>query len=334
MAQERFIIVTGGDSRYYPLFRELMESIRAFPQGRHCPIGIIDAGLTEEQRRALAAEGCLLATPGWEYDLSPMRTVGQDHVRAEIAKIFLPRHFPGFGSIIWIDADAWVQDWAAIDLLLQAAEMGRFGIVAQTGRFRPTEVTVRWLFHDLGRIRSILGKAARKTRLPAKVKQDLALRPNLNGGVFSARSDAPHWAVFQRRHADVIHHCRLFSSVQLAFALGIFIDGMPVELLPEWCNYLGPWRYDPAGPKPWVEHYLPNRPVGIVHMAGADAMRRDPTVRDQFLGMDEKLHWLTLRYPAWAKRLADGAPDLLAATAAEGEAQPGQGGPGLQAVVD
>ncbi|QJE73507.1 glycosyl transferase [Aerophototrophica crusticola] len=302
-ASRRFILVSGGDANYFPLMRELLASIRRFKTVDECPVGILDVGLKPEQRAELEAAGCRLVTPGWEYDLSPLRTMGQDHVRAEIAKLFLDRHFPGYGSIVWIDADAWIQDWAAIDLFLRAAEKGKFASVAQTGRFRPTEVTVKWLFRDVVRVRSILYKAAAKARLPQAIRQSLALRPTLNGGAFALRTDAPHWDAFRRWHAQVVRHCRLFSSVQLAMALGIFVDEMPVELLPEWCNYLGPWRYD-AQRDCLVEYYLPNRPVGVVHMAGADAMRRDPTVTTPILDLDDRPHDLSLRYPHWERRAA------------------------------
>ena len=48
--------------------------------------------------------------------------------------------------------------------------------------------------------------------------------------------------------------------------------------MPETCNYMGPnWMASGDGSR-LVERYLPNAPVGVVHMAGYDAMRLDPTL--------------------------------------------------------
>lgn len=299
----RFILVSGGDATYFPMLVELIASVRRFPQGRHCPIGIVDAGLTADQRAHLEGLGCILATPGWHYDFPARRTKGQGYLRANIAKLFLPQYFPGFEVIVWIDGDAWIQDWEAVELYVKAAERGKFGIVAQAGRYRAGELTVQWLLGGLVRVRSILFKNGRKAGLPTGILRHIAVKATLNAGAYALRADAPHWAAFQKWQARIIHKGRIFTSDQLAMALAVYVDGLPIELLPEWCNYIGPWRYDVAR-QCLVEYYLPHRPLGVAHLAGLDRMRRDLSVTIPVPDLDDREHQLSIRYPAWERRAA------------------------------
>ena len=295
-----FIVVTGGDSRYCPLIQELIASLRALKPAEDCPIGVIDAGLTDGQRAALKADDVRVVTPPWPVEIPARRLRGRIHLKANLAKLHLPTYFPGYDTVIWVDADAWVQDWDAIDLLRRGAATGRFAIVAQFGRFSETELRLDWLFGRFARVRSILYKNARRAGLSGAECRVLATRPTLNAGAYALKSDAPHWEAFQRWQVRVLKKGRLFTSDQLAMAGAIYLDGLPVELLPEWCNYIGPWRFDPEK-RELVEYYLPNRRLGIVHMAGEDAMRADPTILRSVLDTTDREHMLSLRQPAWAQ---------------------------------
>lgn len=295
-----FIIVTGGDSRYCPLICELVASLRALRPAAECPIGVIDAGLTEEQRNDLKDSGLAVVTPPWPVEIPSHRLRNRIHLKANLVKLHLPTYFPGYDTVIWIDADAWVQDWEAVEMLRRGAALNRFAIVAQFGRFSETELRLDWLFGRFARVRSILFKNARRAGLSTAECRTLATRPTLNAGAYALKAGAPHWEAFQRWQVRVVRSGRLFTSDQLAMAGAVYLDGLPVELLPEWCNYIGPWRFDQETGE-LVEHYLPNRRLGIVHMAGEDAMRADPSVRRPVLDMQDREHMLSLRYPAWER---------------------------------
>jgi len=296
-----FIVITGGDARYEPLIRELVASIRALkPAVEDCPIGVIDAGLTDEQTARLRAEGVQVVTPPWPVDLPDRRLRGRTYLKANLAKLHLPSYFPDYETVIWIDADAWIQDFAAIELLHRGAAKGRFAIVAQFGRYTETELRLNWLFGPFARVRSIHYKNASRAGLSGAQCRELAARPTLNAGAYALRADAPHWASFQAWQTRILKKGRVFTSDQLAMACAVYLDGHPVELLPEWCNYYGPWRFDPERNE-LVEFYLPHRRLGVVHMAGEDKMRADPSVLRPVLDTDDREHMLSLRYPAWAK---------------------------------
>lgn len=279
------ILVTGGDEKYFPLIAELVSSIRVHPDGSTYPIGIIDAGLAGDQVAKLRSVGCNVVTPDWEYDFLAARSGGRTHLKAEIGKAFMPKYFPDHDILVWIDADAWVQDFSAIELLIKGASHGKLAIVPQIGRYYSTEIRLDWLFGGIARVRSILYKNAARCGLSSSVCQTLASKPTLNAGVFALRADAPHWARI-RKWQEI--------GARRGLALAVYEDGLPAELMPETCNYMGPWRRDSTSGK-LVEYYLPNAPVGIAHLASENAMRADRSVTKNVPDLDEEMAPISLR---------------------------------------
>lgn len=292
-----FAVVTGGDANYFQLISELVASLRALEQGRTCPICIIDAGLTDEQVTFLESQDCIVHQPGWEYNLADLRLRGRTYLKANIGKAFLPDYFPGFETLIWVDADAWIQDFSAIELMRKGAAQGAMAVVAQTGRYRTTELRLDWLFGRFARIRSINYKNALRAGWPRAICRDIAIKPTLNAGVYALRADAPHWEAMRRWQEAILKRGRIFTSDQLAMALAVYVDGLPVELMPEWCNYMGPWKFDQASGK-FVEFYLPNHILSVVHLAGEDQMRRDLNFKRDMPDVNGNICQKSLRFQA------------------------------------
>ena len=78
---------------------------------------IQDASLTRSGERVQ------LVAPGWDFDF-PGRESAPNYLKAEFSRPFLPRHFPGYEMYFWLDADAWVQEWRAVDIYCAAAAKG------------------------------------------------------------------------------------------------------------------------------------------------------------------------------------------------------------------
>ena len=45
------VIVSLADANYFPLLKELVQSVKRFEQSKNVAICILDAGLTEEQKK-------------------------------------------------------------------------------------------------------------------------------------------------------------------------------------------------------------------------------------------------------------------------------------------
>ena len=125
------LIASGADNSYFPLLRDLVSSILA--QRRDMDIGILDFGLAPEQRDWLAERVAQLVRPGWDIDF-PDRERTPEARKAQLSRPFLRRHFPGYETYLWIDADAWLQDWRAVELYLSAAGRDRIAITPEIDR--------------------------------------------------------------------------------------------------------------------------------------------------------------------------------------------------------
>ena len=289
-----FIITTGADAGYFPLVQELIASIRHAMPDAQVPVGVLDGGLLPEQCSWLAAHGVSIATPPrLAHTAKAVRK--RPALAVNLGKLWLDSCFPGHETIIWLDADTWVQDRAAIDELLGAARQGALAIVPGSGRCWERQVDMHWWLGGLGQLRSFNFKNARHARLPLSVCRDLGTRALLNAGAFALRSDAPHWDVMRRWQAYILRHGKPFTSDQLAMALTTYIDGHKLELLPDWCNYITPCRVDPVRGE-LLEFYYPYRKIGIVHMSAKNAMRKDADATIPVLGTDGRTYQLNLRY--------------------------------------
>jgi hypothetical protein len=257
----RLLIASGSDSGYFPLLRDTVLSILA--QRRSAAVGILDFGLAPDQRAWLADRVTHLVRPGWDLDF-PDRERTPETRKAQLSRPFLRRHFPGYATYLWIDADAWLQDWRAVELYVAAAGHDKLAITPEIDRSykrhykRPKAFgwTLSWKCY-----REAFGW---------RVADRLGRNPILNCGVFALHHDAPHWDAWARVIAQIAQRTRFFYIEQTALNYVIFAERLPVNLLPAYCNWM-PGDAAPAfdaGRGRFVEPYAPHEVIGIMHLAG------------------------------------------------------------------
>jgi hypothetical protein len=263
VSSSRLLIVSGADRAYFPLLRDTVLSVRA--QRQDAALGILDVGLERDQREWLAQRVTHLIRPGWDIDF-PGRAQTSDVRKAQFARPFLPRHFPGYEIYLWIDADAWLQDWRAIELFVEAARAGRLAIVPEIDRAYKRHYKRPKLFGL-----TLAWKNYREA-FGWRIADRLGRNPMINCGVFALRHDAPHWEAWARIIAQVAQRTRFFFVEQTALSYAIFAEHMPVDFLPSYCN----WMPGDAAPgfdgerRLFVEPYSPHEVIGIMHLAGAE----------------------------------------------------------------
>ena len=294
----RLLIVSGADSAYFPLLRDTVLSVRA--QQPQAAIGILDVGLEEEQRRWLARRVTHLVHPEWDIGF-PGRSGTPEGRKAQFARPFLPRHFPGYEIYLWIDADAWLQDWRVVELLASAARDGRLAIVPEIDRAYKRHYKRPKLFGL-----TLAWKNYREA-FGWRVADRLGRNPIVNCGVFALRGDASHWLVWGRILERVAQRTRFFFAEQTALNYAIFAEHLPVDFLPAYCNWM-PGDSAPAFDaerRRLVEPYSPHEVIGVMHLAGADA--KSHVFRLQRL--DGGTVETSLRYSVCRALLEDAAAD-------------------------
>jgi hypothetical protein len=257
----RLLIASGSDSSYFPLLRDTVQSVLA--QRRNVAIGILDFGLAPDQRAWLADRVTHLVRPGWDLDF-PDRERTPETRKAQLSRPFLRRHFPGYATYLWIDADAWLQDWRAIELYVAAAGHDKLAITPEIDRAYKRHYKRPKLFGW-----ALSWKCYREA-FGWRVADRLGRNPILNCGVFALHHDAPHWNAWARVIAQVVQRTRFFYIEQTALNYVVFAERLPVNMLPAYCNWMpgdAPPAFDAARGL-FVEPYAPHEVIGVMHLAG------------------------------------------------------------------
>jgi hypothetical protein len=274
------VVITAADARYAELVMGCLQSVRDKPQGRKAAVAFLDLGCTAEQRDALRPIVDSLVEPEWDFDF-PGRETKPAFLRGLLARPFLRRYFPGFDVYLWLDADAWVQDWTAVDLFCE-------GACRRRGMALVPEI-------DRGSARQYGGLPAYwklvagwyTAAFGSEVAAQLHSFPMLNAGVFAMHHDAPHWRVWEESIALALKTVCTIMTDQLALNYAIYAQGVfkQTELLPAWCNWMCHngfplWH---AERNCLVEPYLPHMSIGILHLTTRDksAVRRLVTTEGQ-----------------------------------------------------
>lgn len=254
--------VSASDRGFFHLLQGLVRSVRENPRGREAGFGVLDVGLEPEQVRWLHDRDVEVVSPRDDFDVR-VREVEKSF----LARPFLPGYFPDDDVIVWLDADCWVQDWEAVELLVAAAEGGALGIVPEVDRsYRPKAIrklrpVTRAGWYDRKLYRRYRHLYGRKTAIT------LIHHPTLNAGVFALHRDAPHWDAWAEEYGAALRRST-HGMDQVALNGIVRHRGLPAALLPAWCNWIchlaTPVR-DPAR-ELFVEPNPPHRPIGILHL--------------------------------------------------------------------
>ncbi len=263
------VIVSLADSNYFELLNELIESITRFEQSKEFAICILDAGLTDEQKAILSNKVDEIKSAEWDIDVPSFKVKGKEWLKSQVSRAFLPKYFPNYQKYLWIDCDAWVNDWSSINLYIKACENGKLGITQTLGPGYKIMSKVNWIFGKLAVIKSQNFKHAIKSKIGLDKARKLAFAPHINIGVFSLEKNSPVWKSWQTNLRKTLKSGNIFGSEGLAINMSVYIDNIKTEFLPLHCNWIASNllpKYD-EDHSTFVEPNLPNYKIGIMHLA-------------------------------------------------------------------
>ncbi len=297
------VIVSLADANYFPLLDELVDSIKRFKQSEDVAICILDAGLKQDQRDSLSKKVDEIKNAEWDIEVPGYKVKGKEWLKSQVSRAFLPKYFPNYEKYLWIDCDAWVNDWNCIDLYFKACDDGKLGITQTIGPGYKITSKVNWLFGKLALIKSQNFKHAVKSKISYADARKLAFAPHINIGVFSLEKESKGWSTWQNNLEKTLKAGNIFGSEGLAINMSVYIDNLETEFLPLNCNWITSNllpKYDQKQ-STFVEPYLPNYKIGIMHLAagiwkdGKD-MRVDKTIKIELDTLDKNKILKSLRY--------------------------------------
>jgi hypothetical protein len=294
---QNVIFVSGADRKYYPILIEWVHSVRAFPEGRGVPIGIIDAGLTAEQVQSLKEMGCQIVKPDWPFAIPESKIRGREFLKSCICRPFLPNYFPGYETILWMDADTWVQNWQPVQMFIEAARQGAIALTAQVDRAYPRQVRIGWLGPIPFKMKGFYFSNAKKA-FGFKTAKKLYPYHVLLAGMFALRTDAPHWKRWQELMQSATVKGNVFTAEQLSLGMMCYLEKYSMNILPAWthwlCEFKPLWNEEK---QKFVEPYMPYNELGVLHMAGFDDMRIDRSITTEFKTTSGGTVMKSWRYP-------------------------------------
>ena len=111
------------------------------------------------------------------------------------------------------------------------------------------------------------------------------------------------WSVWQNNLKETLKSGRIFGSEGLAINMSVYIDNVDTEFLPLNCNWIASNllpKYDDKN-NTFVEPYLPNNKIGIMHLAAGiwqdnKDMRIDKNVKIEIKTLDNLSIIKSLRF--------------------------------------
>jgi len=300
---KNYTIVSLADSNYFELLNELVESINRFPESKDIAICVLDAGLSEEQKEILSLKVDNIKKANWDIEVPEHKVGNKEWLKSQVSRAFLPNYFPGYKKYLWIDCDAWVNDWNSVSIYFKACENGKLGITQTMGPGYRITSKVKWLFGKLAIIKSQNFKHAVSSNIGINKARKLAFAPHINIGVFSLEENSQCWKSWQENLKKTLNAGKIFGSEGLAINMSVYIDEIETEFLPLNCNWIASNllpKFDEEK-QTFVEPFLPNYKIGIMHLAAGlwknnKDMRLDKSVEIELKTLDNKTISKSLRF--------------------------------------
>ncbi|WP_440672482.1 glycosyltransferase [Candidatus Pelagibacter sp. HIMB1715] len=296
-------IVSLADSNYFPLLDELIDSIKQFETSKDTAICVLDAGLSEEQKNKLIPKVDEIKSAEWDIKVPESKIKAREWLKSQVSRAFLPKYFPNYEKYLWIDCDAWVNDWQTIELYFKACDDNKLGITQTIGPGYKITSKVNWVFGKLAIIKSQNFKHAVKSKINLDKARKLAFAPHINIGVFSLEKNSKSWEIWQNNLRETLKHGDIFGSEQLAMNISVYHDNIETEFLPLNCNWITSNllpKFDEVN-NTFVEPYLPNYKIGIMHLAAGIwkdnlDMRVNKDIKIEIKTLDGKILNKSLRF--------------------------------------
>ena len=291
------IIVSSSDSKYFFLLKELFLSLDKSGILSEYQFAILDTGLLEEQKFFFLDNNVIIKEAIWNTPVPKFKILGRDNLKTQIARAYLPDYFEDYKLYIWLDADMWLNDANSFSFYEKGALNDKLTIVPQSDRAYVKNANIEWLFGFPKKIKTINYKNISKS-ISRSLGRKYAFHSTLNAGAFAINNNSRIWECFQKNIKLAAKKGRIFGTDQVALALSIYEDNIPSEFLPAYCN----WMCEFNMPKfdidkgQFVEPYIPNHPIALVHLAGLDDIRKDKDILSNIETLDGLRIKKSLRY--------------------------------------
>jgi hypothetical protein len=295
--RENMTIVSASSAEFFHFIQGMILSIKDKPEGKDVPISIFDLGLTEQQKDWMRDYADAIVAPEWEFGFSDKDGLSLPF-KGIFARPVMKKYFPGYDLYMYLDADAWIQDWTAVDNYVRGAKTSALAVTPEIHRAYSCNYTASFEFHEF--IWDVYMKARGK-----EYAEKYKYYPILNTGVFAMPASSPLWDMWAEAIQESLKHTKHHCVEQASLNISVFDhfdyfhydeqDKSNIQLLPATHNWLCHQclpKYDPQTGR-IVEPYLPYEVIGVIHRSSDEFKdKKSGAVYD----IDGKKHVMTLKY--------------------------------------
>ena len=287
------LIVSSADENYFQLLKELYISSLNL---NNFDFAVLDCGLAEESKKFFTDKNIQIIEPAWEFDIPSYKIRGRKYLKTQFSRFYLEKYFPGYENYIWMDSDTWISCNDTFEYYIQGSNKSGFAITPQVDRASYRLINIKWLMNFPVKINSINFKNISKS-ISMNLAKKYAGHFTLNAGCFAYNYKFDGMKKIRENLEDASKKGRVFGSDQVALAISLFESQLEFELLPSYCN----WLCEHHMPKfsneknKFVEPFIPNHNIGVMHLAGLDEDRETNTIH-KIKTTDNKIVEKSLRY--------------------------------------
>lgn len=288
------LIVSTADKNYEHLLIELYHSQTNL---ENYDFAVFDCGMSDECKDFLKKKNVQLVNPEWEVKLPSIKIRGREYLKSSFSKFYMQEYFPGYENYVWLDSDTWINCKKTFSLYELGAEKKGFAICPQVDRASPSLLNIKWFFNFPIKINSINYKNISRS-VSKNLGKKYAGFYTLNGGCFSYNSKFSDIKIIRKNLINSSKKGRIFGTDQVALALSMFEDQLEFELLPSFCNWICEHHLPVycEDKNKFVEPYLPNNNIAVIHLAGLDNERKNSNVLHEISTLKGNKIKKSLRY--------------------------------------
>ena len=291
------IIISSSDSKYFILLKELYLSLKKQNILNEYDFAVLNTGMNKNQIDYLRDNKIKVKDAIWNTKVPSYKILGRDHLKTQVARAFLPDYFENYKVYIWLDADLWINDLESFLLYEKGALQNNLTITPQSDRAYFNNAKVEWFMNFPTKVKTINFKNISKS-VSKKLAKKYAFYSTLNAGAFAISDSDEIWKCFQKNINLAAKKGRIFGTDQVALALSVHEDKIPTQFLPSYCNWMCEFHLPIFDEKinKFLEPYLPNHPIGLIHLAGLDDIRNDKNVLSNIKNTQGEVIQKSLRF--------------------------------------
>jgi len=235
------VIITGGDKKYFPFLKNLVDSLNKSNSLDICDLCILDVEndsgyLNELQNKISKKEKA-------NFSLNIIFKDKKDWFKLLTERPFMKDYFPGYEKYIWMDADTEVLSSDGIKTILNACEIKDLAIAPEINEsyvFKNNKFGIKKIFKSFYKISGWSFKNYNKY-FSDNLGENLFFKPLFNNGVFCLNADSEIWNLWKNEYQNALNKAKTSYGIktdQLSLNKVIYENFDKISILDSTNNWI------------------------------------------------------------------------------------------------